>query len=312
MPAPIAPTPGPDARRRALAGLLDDAAAGSAGPALAAHRMSRAGDHAALLGRLCLPAEALEDAAAALTASLRAGEPTWGIAAIVPRRSEWVEAATTCAARIERVVGEMAPAAPIDVVEIGVPPEAPALRDRFAGGLAAVLAALEPAGSPTPYLHLPWIELGTFAAALDVIAETSTRHRRGIGVGVEAGARPEGVAGPHPLAWSIDACRQRSLPMRVSGLRHPIARTGSGGTRWHGVLNVLTAAALSFDRAAPVAALERVLAEERPDRFAFAGRHLDWSGVRIHGSDLAAMRDRLLTAMPVSSFEATAADLSRW
>ena len=132
-------------------------------------------------------------------------------------------------------------------------------------------------------------------AALDGIAAVRDTTRRILGATLGGGR--SWWPGPHRLAAFVDACRRRSLPMRAAGDRMPL-------------LGIVAAAALSHQRATPVAALERVLGERYPDRFILRGRHLVWSGVALDAGALRAMRRELLAGIAVESFPSAAAELA--
>lgn len=212
-------------------GFVDDAAVFPPGnaplpDAVAAHRAHRAAWYAPMVGPLLLTPDHL----AALPALLGAGE-----------------------------VLRVGLVGPLPAVRdaLAAPPDGPALRQLEAPvamrgedplpGLRTLLALLDERPGLTGYAEIP-LAWGLHAA-LDAVAEARSRSVPVVPKFRTGGLAAELFPSPPELAAVICACRDRTLPFKLTaGLHHAVRYTdpGSGFTH-HGFLNVLLAALTAAD-----------------------------------------------------------------
>lgn len=125
--------------------------------------------------------------------------------------------------------------------------------------------------------------------------------------GVEAGAFPK----PDQVAAFLTVARAAGVPVKATaGLHHPVRRYAPEvKARMHGFLNVFGGAALALAHDWSAAELARMLEEEDPSRFVFAGEEFSWDG---RGVDVAGLRDaraRVALSFGSCSFDEPVEDL---
>lgn len=248
-------------------GLVDDAAVfppGSAAlpDALRTHRRHRSAWYAGLVGPLVLPASRLGDAVTLLDAGGRDRPATGG-----PHPVDLSAVGDTGLDGLAATVAAADPRLPIRQVEIAVAKRG----EDPQPGLARLLACLRDWPAITGYAETPltWGLMG----ALDTLAEA-----RAGGLDVAPKFRTGGLAAelfptPIELAAVICACRDRSLPFKLTaGLHHAVRHTDpETGFVHHGFLNVLIAGTVAVD-GGEVADVAEVLGGTDPMRLVEAGR----------------------------------------
>jgi hypothetical protein len=227
-----------------LAGLTDDAAVFPPGSAtlpdaLASHRAHRTAWYAPIVGPLLVPADDL----AALGKLLRPDESV-EVGLIGSREA------------VLRSLGDLPARATVRQVEVPV-------AKRGEDPMPGLRAFLRDVTGHTAYAEIP-LTAGLLSA-LDEVAAA-----RAAGAPVAPKFRTGGLAAelfptPVELAGVICACRDRDLPFKLTaGLHHAIRHTDrETGLTHHGFLNVLVAACVAAEGAAP-GAVAQVLAGTDP------------------------------------------------
>lgn len=125
--------------------------------------------------------------------------------------------------------------------------------------------------------------------------------------GVEAAAFPP----TERIAFTIAACRDRSIPLKATaGLHHPIRRyDASVQTKMHGFLNVFGAGLLAHAHHLPLSEIVNMLEDEDARHFTFTEQAFTWRQYRIESDAIAALRERMLLSYGSCSFEEPVADL---
>jgi hypothetical protein len=304
-----------DGRRALFAGLIDYAgmfppASEDVEHAVAGYRRGRDGAHGWMLGRFLCPASRLEELAAVLTATMRAGDEPWRIGAVLDGPAG---IAATTAAAFHR---HMEPAAAIDAVELRTPPEAADGRpvDAALALLAEpVDAALAVAPGATPYLEIA--RTGGWAVgipnAVAAVAELRSRRLRPVGAklrtgGLDADAFPS----PEQVARFITSCARSGTPFKLTaGLHHPVRHHDPGlDVMRHGFLNLLVATALAATGADESEVADAV-ADDDPSSFLVGPGGITWSGRRLMVPALRSMRGSLFPAYGSCSFDEPVDDL---
>lgn len=241
-----------------FAGLVDDASVfppGSASmpDAVAAHRMHRQAWYASFVGPLLVPSSGIAELSAALDAAPENAKPENAMP-VVGLIGDTGRAALPAALEQLRAAGLTVRQVEVAVAKRGEDPR-PGLAE-----LSALITA-EPELDVYAEIPLTWGLLG----ALDVVAEA-----RAGGARIAAKFRTGGLAAelfptPVELAAVICACRDRSLPFKLTaGLHHALRHSDpETGFTHHGFLNVLVAAATAVD-GAEVADVAEVLAATHP------------------------------------------------
>ena len=304
-----------DGRRALFAGLIDGAAmfppaSEDVADAVAGYRRARTGAHGWVLGRFLCPASRLEDLAAVLTATMRAGEEPWRIGAVLDGPAG---VAAASAAAFHR---HMDPAATVDAVELRTPPEAADGRPvEEAFGLLSepTDAALAVAPTVTPYLEIARTEgwAAGIPNAVAAIAELRRRRLRPIGAKLRTGGvEAEAFPCPEQVARFIVSCARSGVPFKVTaGLHHPVRHHDSElDVMRHGFLNLLVAAALAADGADETEVVVAI-ADRDPSAFTVGPGGLRWSGRRLGVPALRRLRGELFPAYGSCSFDEPVDDL---
>jgi hypothetical protein len=229
-----------------LVGLLDDAAmfpprGASIGDALAEHREVRRAWYAPLVGPLLVPA----DEVGTLWARLRAGAAGAAGAPADPPAGSAERLAIGLVGPLTVVAGALAAAG--DQVTISHI-EAPVAK-RGEDPMPGVKAFLTVAAGRTGYAEVP-LTWGLLAA-LDALVEARATGRPVAPKFRTGGLAAELFPTPVELAAVICACRDRSLPFKLTaGLHHALRHTDpETGFLHHGFLNVLAGAIAAADGA---------------------------------------------------------------
>ena len=265
-----------DARRRALAGLIDYAglfppASLDMAAAVTEYREVRRSPDAWLVNRFICPAARLTELAGALVASMTPGEAPWSLV-------------VTAAAGDERTVGdfssEMGRSARVEAVEMPLPPEA---------DVAAVIGCLR-SFDRMIYFEVPW---GSGAEdGLDLLARAREESGRALGAKIRCGGTtPDAFPPVEAVASFLAAAARHPLPVKATaGLHHPVRHVDPvTGFTHHGFLNLLVAAALAH-RGAGEDELAAALADMDPVAFSLTAAGLTWRDERFSADDLEGMR----------------------
>lgn len=304
-----------DAGRDVLGGLIDDAVlsppAGLEPPAaVAAHRRARAGPQAWMLGALVIPAHLLNGVAAALVAAMSRGEEPWNVSVVLGADAGKGAAE---AASFESMMG---PAVAVTSVEIPLPPEAtdgenPEYAASLIAGAAGAGSSVAPAA---PRFVAPAAGPGGDDPVAAVAAVDLARRSQGTRLGVSlhcGGAAPDRAPAPDAVASFLAACRDHDLPYRFTGgiQRAVRGRAESTTATGHGILNLITAAALTEARFVPDVVAAAV-AEEDEHAFKVGAAGLWWRGRRVGGAALRRLRSNRLHACEVAKLRELTARLA--
>lgn len=300
-----------DGRRALLERLVDYAGlfpptSLSMSEAIAEYREARGRPHAWMLGRFLCPTSRLEELAAALTGSMRSGEDPWRLSVIF----DGVGGADAIAtAGFDRT---MTPGAIVELIEAKAPAEAS--DGRTAGEAEAPIAVVVDAALSVSSEVVPFIEIARGPGMADAVAALAKLRRRRIRpVGAKlrtGGLTADAFPGPEEVAGFVVACNRAALPFKVTaGLHHPIRhRHPDLDVMRHGFLNLLVAATLAGEGAAPED-LVAAIADTDPHAFAVTTTGLSWRGRRMAAGTLLAMRHRLFPAYGSCSFAEPVDDL---
>jgi hypothetical protein len=285
---------------------LDDAAA--------RYARYRSGPDAWMLGRFIAPAAKLEglDAHVARFAGppLRVSVLAANVATlpeIFPAVREAVAAGRALEERNEgRAVAdrlEIRPPAGIDASGFG---------DLVA---AADEAAARADGEQDRIFHeIPVGDAGAVAMAAGVVAaHNSAAGRPAAGIKFRLGGEtPEAFPSVPEVAQALAHVRDAGVPFKATaGLHHPTRRPAPdvAGAIMHGFVNLFGAAALAHARRLDVPALQRVLSEDRLDRFVFDDDGFAWNGYGATAQEVAAAREAFCTTFGSCSFDEPRDDL---
>ncbi|MBO7742851.1 hypothetical protein I8J29_01495 [Paenibacillus sp. MWE-103] len=150
--------------------------------------------------------------------------------------------------------------------------------------------------------------------ALDAMAAAGGSARGGPGLGAKlrtGGVTAAAIPSPGQVALVLEACRDRSLPLKcTAGLHHPVRmHREEVNARMHGYLNVFFAGTLAYARRLGRPDIEAILEDEDPASFGFADVGLRWRDRIASASDIRACRGRGLVAFGSCSFDEPVGEL---
>jgi hypothetical protein len=247
--------------------------------ALTEYSAARAGPHAWMLGRFIVPASLLQQLPEA---------PAVPLSAIVE-----AEPGALAALGAQRERG-----ARIEAIEI--PP---------GSGGAAVGPQLLTAGLSTlpAFVEIPRVQLRG-----DVLAPaTKELARDGLGAKLRCGGTTrDAFPSVEEVARFIAGAVLARVPFKATaGLHHPVRHVdAASGFPMHGFLNLLAAAALA--RRVDAVTLERIIAEEEADAFAFDDTSFAWRDERVGVDELATARRTTFVSYGSCSFAEPIDDLT--
>ncbi len=304
-----------DARRTLLGGLIDYAglfppASLDLSGAVAEYRTARRGPHAWMLGRFLCPTSVIEDLAAILSQTMKAGEQPWSVGAIFD------EPPGTAALHAGVFDKHMDPAARVTAVELRTPPAA-------ADGRPAPAAAdvLRPAATavssvgPEVYGFLEVSRTDAWASGIPAVVDGIGRLRTELLLPLGAKLRTGGLDAqafptPEQVAAFVIACHRSGVPFKATaGLHHPVRHYDPAiDVMRHGFLNLLVAAGLAAE-GEDVAVVTDAIADDDPKGFAAGPAGLRWRNRRIGAATLRTMRHDMFPGYGSCSFEEPVDDL---
>jgi hypothetical protein len=150
-------------------------------------------------------------------------------------------------------------------------------------------------------------------AALTVAAHNEHAGRPAAGIKLRLGGEAADAFPSVPeLATTLVILRDAEVPFKATaGLHHPTRRAAPDipGATMHGFVNVFGAAALAHSRRLDSAALQRVISEERLDRFVFDDDGFAWNGYGATANEVAVARQTFCTTFGSCSFDEPRDDL---
>lgn len=251
-----------------------------------------------MLGRFIVPASRLSEIVPYM-AMFSDDHPL--MLSIVGNRSrsneECLELLTGSLDRIQLFRNQFQEAAGIDVLEWPMPPIPIQSRLLAAIGREASIFGLRTFCELTYAFDSNWET--KMLEALDHIATFNTVSEAKIGVklrtgGVTADAFPL----PSQIAFVLEACRDRTIPMKfTAGLHHPVRMyRPEVNAKMHGFLNVFFAGMLAHVHKLDRKSIAEIIEDENPDNFTFTAEGLHWRNLSMTSAEIHSSRNRALCA----------------
>lgn len=279
-------------------------------PALRNYARYRSGPDAWMLGRFIFPAVRLPDNPALI--DHLAGEAPLTFSALGRRAPDSAAFTAALAADLAliRAARTRHPQVVVDVLELALPPGAPAptlLAELAERAAAAGLRVFCETGAP---VDEGWV------AATQRLAAALAEHNAAGGPPLGLKLRTGGVIAaafptPAQLAAALVAARDGGLALKcTAGLHHPFRQhRAEVGTHMHGFVNVFVAGVLAHRHGLDTPRVAAILADERPGAFQFDGEGLAWGELRAPTAAVVALRDASLIAYGSCSFDEPRDDL---
>ena len=125
------------------------------------------------------------------------------------------------------------------------------------------------------------------------------------------GVTADSFPGIEAIAFAVLMCRDADVPFKATaGLHHPVRHYAeSVEAMMHGFLNVFGGAILARLHGFDSSTLERMLADEHADHFAFSDDGFDWTDWSASAADIADARGHFATTFGSCSFDEPREDL---
>jgi len=289
----------PDGRRMFLEGLVDYAglfppASLDMAGAVAEYRSSRRASTGWIVDRFIVPVSRLDELAAELTSTMKAGEQPWDISVILDAgRDPWVDSVSFDVNKATSFARELAPAVRFTMAEVKVPVDLAAVDDpaHLVGEAAMTAARL----GAMPMFELPSDgDLGSLVGAL-----ADARQARQVVLGAKlrcGGLAAEDFPSPRQVAAFISTCRGVDVPFKATaGLHHPFRYDDpDDGFTHHGFMNIVAAAVMapSLDHGL----LVELISDGDGSNFELAPGGLSWRGHSASSAAVAAARAGSITS----------------
>ncbi|WP_219834172.1 hypothetical protein [Paenibacillus sp. R14(2021)] len=195
-------------------------------------------------------------------------------------------------------------AAVIDALELPLPPIPipPVLLEAI--GAESSRAGLRLCCETTHTRDSRW-ESGTLEA-MDAIASVNSGSGTAVGVKIRTGGvTAEAFPAPHQVAFVLQACRDRKLPLKfTAGLHHPIRMyRHEASVKMHGFLNVFFAGMLAHAHGLDAGGIADIVGDENPDHFVFTDEGLRWRNLTMTAADIQSYRKTAFLAFGCCSFD---------
>jgi hypothetical protein len=279
------------------------------GPALEEYGKAHVGRFAWMLGRFIVPVSRIGELVASLREAPSASEPV-RLSVIIeadPNPRTWFGGMQSSLKQLQRL-REDEPHVAIEALEIPLP-VLQTQRDTYDASIGQVAALAQNAGlrGLPAYLEMP--RGPRFSEVLPGAMFALARHgmRGKIRCG---GVTADFVPPPDEIASFVRAAADERVAYKATaGLHHPVRHFNeASGFEMHGFLNLL-AAALFAQAGAGVDDLAAIVAEERPDAFAFDNEGMRCAGRRATIDEIARMRREALVGYGSCSFSEPTDDL---
>ena len=144
------------------------------------------------------------------------------------------------------------------------------------------------------------------SATLDAIAENNSSAESWIGVKLRTGGiKAEMFPSPEQVAFVIDSCRKRNLPIKfTAGLHHPIRMyRDEVKTHMYGFLNIFLAGILAYTQKLGTKKIEEILSDENSSSFSFSKDHLAWQDLSVTTQEIKKIRQKSILSFGSCSFD---------
>jgi hypothetical protein len=165
----------------------------------------------------------------------------------------------------------------------------------------------------TPYLEVEYDQNWRTVVG-DVLNVIVTQKTYPAGFKLRCGAvHPADVPTPEQVAFTIAACRDLGLPLKLTaGLHHPVRHHNAGFKgKMHGFINILTAGVLAHARSLTEEQLQPIIEDEDPASFHFDDDGLRWHDRQATVEEIQRARQEGITSFGSCSFDEPREDLRK-
>jgi hypothetical protein len=190
----------------------------------------------------------------------------------------------------------------VEMLEIPLPPQVPSLD--LLNEIASGASKLKVHAFCEVSLIGDWKH--HVSESLDLIESHNSGTQSWIGVKLRTGGvKAEMFPSPEQVAFVLESCRDRNLPMKfTAGLHHPVRMyRDEVGTQMHGFLNILLAGLLANTHQLETKKIVEILRDENASSFSFSEDGLAWRDLSVATQEIKRLRRQSLLSFGSCSFD---------